>query len=78
MFCENCGARLEDNAKFCSNCGTKVIEDVPESAPAADTLTPKQPDKLYYPDPKRYASYMNFNTMMTMYGADDIDDFPDD
>lgn len=21
-FCENCGAELEDNAKFCDECGT--------------------------------------------------------
>ncbi len=24
MFCENCGAKLADNAKFCTECGTKV------------------------------------------------------
>lgn len=24
MFCSNCGAKLDDNAKFCSGCGTAV------------------------------------------------------
>mgnify|MGYP003309879726 CR=1 FL=1 len=24
MFCENCGAELNENVKFCENCGTKV------------------------------------------------------
>ena len=24
MFCENCGAKLEDNASFCTNCGAKI------------------------------------------------------
>ena len=27
-FCQNCGARLEENAKFCAGCGQKV-NDVP-------------------------------------------------
>ena len=27
MFCDNCGARLNDNIKFCPECGTKVNQD---------------------------------------------------
>ena len=27
MFCRNCGAQLEDDAKFCSACGTAVNEE---------------------------------------------------
>lgn len=29
MFCENCGNRLSDTAKFCAKCGCKVITDDP-------------------------------------------------
>ena len=25
MFCEQCGNKISDNAKFCSQCGCKVI-----------------------------------------------------
>ena len=34
MFCENCGKKLEDDAKFCSVCGHPVLREE-ESAPAA-------------------------------------------
>ncbi len=30
MFCEKCGNRLPENAKFCNKCGTKVSYDQPE------------------------------------------------
>ena len=76
MFCENCGAPLEDGVKFCPNCGTKVMGEAPASAPAA--ARPQQTGKLYYPDPKRYTTYTSFKAMMEMYSADDIDDFPND
>ena len=76
MFCENCGAPLEDGVKFCPNCGTKVMGEAPASAPAA--ATPQQTGKLYYPDPKRYTTYTSFKAMIEMYSADDIDDFPND
>ena len=26
MFCEHCGAQLEEGAVFCQNCGAKVAE----------------------------------------------------
>lgn len=29
MNCKNCGAPLEENAKFCGNCGAKVVEEEP-------------------------------------------------
>ena len=34
MFCESCGAKLKDGAKFCGGCGTKV-----SSAPINDVVT---------------------------------------
>lgn len=33
MFCENCGSKLLDNAKFCVNCGTPA----PRKEPASGT-----------------------------------------
>ena len=39
MFCQNCGAKLSENAGFCSNCGTKVYK--PESEISQKpTITP--------------------------------------
>lgn len=29
MFCEKCGAKLEDDAKFCFNCGAKITAEIP-------------------------------------------------
>lgn len=29
MFCEKCGRKLEDGAKFCEGCGAPVAEPVP-------------------------------------------------
>lgn len=103
MFCENCGAPLEDGARFCPNCGTKVIGDAPKPAPASSytapapsgemppsaraygapsatptAATPQQPGKLYYPDPKRYTTFMGPKTFLAMNRADDVADFPDD
>lgn len=37
MFCPNCGARNEDNAKFCSGCGSAL------GASAPGTQAPSQP-----------------------------------
>lgn len=31
MYCENCGAKLEDNAKFCQNCGEIVSSNYEET-----------------------------------------------
>lgn len=39
MYCEKCGAKLEDSAKFCGNCGAKVekSETTQNAADAAKT-----------------------------------------
>lgn len=36
MFCENCGAKMPDNAKFCTECGTKVSPVVEETKPVVE------------------------------------------
>ena len=38
MFCENCGAQLEDTARFCKNCGAsqQPLQEAPRQAPAAE------------------------------------------
>ena len=43
MFCNNCGFRLSDDAKFCTNCGTKIESKVvkaeePVAAPVAEEV----------------------------------------
>ena len=27
MFCKNCGAKLDENAKFCMSCGNAVVSN---------------------------------------------------
>ena len=40
MFCPNCGAKIEDNARFCTECGSP-IQSVPSSAqPTQNSQTP--------------------------------------
>lgn len=56
-YCENCGASLEENAKFCPSCGTPATEAQPtpqSAAPEAESTTPgmasepagKEPESL--------------------------------
>lgn len=33
MYCENCGAKLDDDSKFCEHCGAQVEADPADSAP---------------------------------------------
>ena len=35
-YCSNCGAKLEENAKFCLACGTPVEQTETTDAPVAD------------------------------------------
>jgi predicted amidophosphoribosyltransferase len=73
MFCENCGAPLEEGARFCGNCGAPVAS----AAPVAREQAPRPAGKLYYPNPARYTTYMGFKERAAMLGADDTDDFPE-
>lgn len=77
MFCENCGAPLEEGARFCGNCGAPV-EPVAPVAPATPKQAPRSAGKLYYPNPARYTTYMGLKERSAMLTADDIDDFPED
>lgn len=45
MFCEQCGAKLQDGAKFCTVCGTRVTDDIP--APAQQPQTPPAPSPAW-------------------------------
>lgn len=83
MFCENCGAPLQEGARFCGNCGTPVASVAPvaptaPAAPVAREQAPRPAGKLYYPNPARYTTYMGFKERAAMLGADDTDDFPED
>lgn len=55
MYCQECGMKLPDSAKFCSNCGTKVYvtplqsqelsEEVQDELSAAETDLPVKKQK---------------------------------
>ena len=82
MFCENCGAPLEQGARFCGNCGTPVASAAPVAptapvAPVAREEAPRPQGKLYYPNPVRYTAFIGFKERAAMLGADDTDDFPE-
>jgi hypothetical protein len=38
MFCENCGNKLDDGAKFCRGCGYSVNTDEPKNNPTKDSV----------------------------------------
>lgn len=45
MFCQNCGTRLDTDAKFCPNCGQPVVDSAEPSPPhsAPDDAAPLPP-----------------------------------
>ena len=50
MFCKNCGAQLNDDAKFCTSCGNVVAAEVPAPQPEVQTV-PQQPVQPVYQQP---------------------------
>ena len=55
-FCPNCGASLEDGAKFCTSCGASMTAanqpEQPASAPVGESSAPQQtPDPQPAPQP---------------------------
>ncbi len=48
MFCEKCGAKLEENARFCIACGEKVEkiaqEEAPQPLPESEEMTMELPE----------------------------------
>ena len=51
-FCPNCGAQLQEGAKFCANCGTPV-QQVPVQQAPAQQQKPVQPAPAPQPTPQR-------------------------
>lgn len=50
MYCNQCGTKNPDNARFCSSCGQKIVETVNPQQAADDflnQLTPEQKDGLF-------------------------------
>lgn len=79
MFCENCGAPLDEGARFCENCGAPVepVAPVAPAAPAPQEPEPGPAGKIYFPNPARYITHMGLQERMAMLTADDTDDFPE-
>ena len=50
MFCQRCGTRVADNAKFCKECGTRVVAPTaPTKPPIQPTVRPIQPKPQVQP-----------------------------
>ncbi|MEA4816420.1 MAG: zinc-ribbon domain-containing protein [Lachnospiraceae bacterium] len=59
MFCEHCGNKLPDEARFCDNCGAKIEETKPayeKTAPASPNSTQNSSEYYTRPDDNPYAS----------------------
>lgn len=65
MFCSNCGARIEDNAKFCSGCGKALAASAPGTQTPSQLVysAPAQPYKAPPPPGQKnptLAAILNF------------------
>jgi hypothetical protein len=43
MFCTQCGARVNGDAKFCTGCGTRVLSESPQGAPSLSPSAQQPP-----------------------------------
>ena len=46
MFCQNCGTRLADDAKFCINCGAQVCVSAEPQEPLKPEPTDERPENI--------------------------------
>ena len=53
MFCDNCGAKLPENAKFCTSCGTPITPIQPQDYQAQPQDYQAQPQD-YQAQPQDY------------------------
>ena len=52
MFCQHCGAKLEEGEKFCSNCGAPVSDEGAMNASVPQTpYTPVRANQTTYAEP---------------------------
>jgi hypothetical protein len=50
MFCRQCGARLEEGARFCSTCGVPVLQETPDAGQSIDTAAESGPMASQQPE----------------------------
>ena len=66
MFCDQCGTKLNENAKFCSNCGSPVQQNREEDAPMTlfEALGSSQTDKepSFRPEETSYTQVHGYTT----------------
>ncbi|HUE75725.1 MAG TPA: RDD family protein [Chloroflexota bacterium] len=63
MFCENCGQRVDEGAKFCPACGARVAQPTSDIAPTESTHSPEQSDQESQPVEQASASNGTVDTI---------------
>lgn len=72
MFCENCGNKLDEDAKFCNKCGrsTDPLNSQKTAAPRAATTTSHDAGAMRNPQPQSYlASVIRLKSKRRLYFA---------
>lgn len=69
MFCENCGKKLPDEAKFCNGCGTKILTENPANKkseqPAVNNLPPANSTPPQNPPQQSYTQKQTYTPQQT-------------